>query len=224
MSIRYVVKSLRESSDDEEMGVFVDSYLPTLAEILGWATEGTDEEKEYYSQFGFGQLEVFSECPIVKSRMDRLELLFNEKYDFRQINRETMEQWQISLQTRFDGLVCSMEHMYTLQNIYQNEIDQNLRKRDTETTTHGGEDAAASSGTQTYTDTPDSVINAGSDYADSVQKTSGTTKTTHGHTITTERSDLSDLQSKMDHSMDAYRDIDRFFIDQFENNFLNVFY
>lgn len=222
MGTRYIAYSLSESSD--EMGVFTDSYLPTLAEILGWATEGTDEEKAYYSQFGFGQLEVFSECPIVASRMDRLELLFNEKYDFRQINRETMEQWQISLQTRFDGLVRSIEHMYELQNQYQSMADSGLVKTTGQTVTHSGSDVAESEGSQTYTDTPDSVINAGKDYADSVQKNGGKVTTTHGHIIDTQDTDLREMQDRMTSAMDAYRDIDRFFIDQFENNFLNVFY
>lgn len=223
MSIRRIVVD-RSRSGDGDMGVFCDSYLPTLAEILGWATEGTDEEKEYYSQFGFGQLEVFPECPLVQARMERLELLFNEKYDFRQINRETMEQWQISLQTRFDSWVRRIEHMYELQKTYQSQIDNSLTERDTTTTTHGGEDSASTTGTQTYVDTPDSVVNAGTSYADSVQKSTGTTKTDYGHTIKVGRIDKSDLQGKMDGSMDAYRDIDAFFISQFENNFLNVFY
>ena len=50
------------------LAIHLDTYLPTLAEIKGWA-QGDDEQAQYFKQFGWNQLEVFPDCPHVQARM-----------------------------------------------------------------------------------------------------------------------------------------------------------
>ena len=68
---------------DYGLAIHLDTYLPTLAEIKGWS-QGDDEQAQYFKQFGWNQLEVFPDCPHVQARMPDLQLLFEEKYAFRQ--------------------------------------------------------------------------------------------------------------------------------------------
>ena len=106
---------------DYGLAIHLDTYLPTLAEIKGWA-QGDDEQAQYFKQFGWNQLEVFPDCPRVQARMPNLQLLFEEKYAFRQVNRETMEQWQVSLQTKFDSYCRKMEYAYELRDRYLEKV------------------------------------------------------------------------------------------------------
>lgn len=84
-------------------------WYPKLLDIRGLATKDP-----YYAGFGFEALEVFSDCPNVTSAMPELAVMFNETYDYRMVNAETLEQWQTMLQRTFDRHVRSLEYSLTV--------------------------------------------------------------------------------------------------------------
>ena len=208
---------------DYGLAIHLDTYLPTLAEIKGWA-QGDDEQALYFQQFGWGQLEVFPDCPRVQARMPDLQLLFEEKYAFRQVNRETMEQWQVSLQTKFDSYCRKMEYAYELRDRYLSKVSDSVGAAGRVTELHEGQDVSTVDNRQTYVDTPDSIVNKSLQYADSLTKDEGNRRLSYGHKITTTTDDDRDLSDKLSRTIDGYRDIDVEFINKFEDNFLNVFY
>ena len=108
--------------------MFDDSYMPKLIDIIGWQNSEDERTKTYYGKFGFRQLVVPSDCPNVSERFGTLCDLAEGRYAFREINRETMEQWQISLQSRFDAVVHTFEHSYAMQKKWQSVIDESLTK------------------------------------------------------------------------------------------------
>ena len=140
------------------LAIHLDTYLPTLAEIKGWA-QGDDEQALYFQQFGWNQLEVFPDCPRVQARMPDLQLLFEEKYAFRQVNRETMEQWQVSLQTKFDSYCRKMEYAYELRDRYLAKVTDSVGAAGRVTELHEGQDVSTVDNKQTFVDTPESAVN-----------------------------------------------------------------
>lgn len=228
--------------------MFTDSYMPKLIDIIGWQNSTDEKTKTYYNKFGFRQLIVPSDCPNLTERFETLCDLAEARYAFREINRETMEQWQIALQYRFDEIAHTFEHSYALQKKWQSTIDESLTKATENIHNELKEDSVSTTGSDTRTesrsgtdkrttvDTPDSVVNETLQYADSIEKTTssnegtssgsstGTSKGTSSGTAEDILADYRNLQDEMDKIMDGYRDLDILFVSKFENNFINIFY
>ena len=149
-------------------------WLPTLQDIE--VRKDDVEVGEYYKKFGWDQLVVPDDCPIIAGRMANLKILFDQKYAFRMINSETLEQWQIRLQARFDRYAHIYERAYTLYSTYEQELIDDMIGGETRTITRSGSETGtgSESGDVRNVNTPDAATNADDRYADSRSKSSGT--------------------------------------------------
>ena len=202
-------------------------WLPTLQDIE--VRKDDVEVGEYYKKFGWDQLVVPDDCPIIAGRMANLKILFDQKYAFRMINSETLEQWQIRLQARFDRYAHIYERAYTLYSTYDQELIDDMLGGEIRTITRSGTEtgSGSESGDVRNVNTPDAATNADDRYADSRSKSSGTSSTS---VITSES--VTDKKVKtgeglIDNINSGFRkfiDIDQDFIRQFEDSFLNLFW
>lgn len=198
-------------------------WIPTLGDVL--IKQQTPGEPSVYGTVGWQALEVPVDCTRVQARMDALKTRFDERYFNRMLNAETLERWQVRLQNRFDEVVRRYERAYELYETYDEQMKEDVLAGETRvvdnTTTDGGSDTSENRAI----DTPDEVVNAGDDYASSLN--SG--KVTYGRTQTvkgTEKKTItgSSLIENVNNSIYDWRDIDTEFVKEFENNFLNIFW
>ena len=183
-------------------------WVPTLQDIETRKDHNT-ELGQYYERFGWEQLVVPADCPKVAARMDDLKVLFDQKYAFRMLNSETLEEWQIRLQTRFDRYVHIFERAYLLYEKYQQDMIDDMK---------GGEIITrTASGVGSTVNTPDIKINASDDYADSRTRSATSEKV---ETVRTGEGLVDDINS----GFRKFVDIDQEFIGQFEDSFLNIFW
>lgn len=217
-------------------------WLPQLIDIATWAT---DEKNPYWKNFGWDSLVVPDRDTHVKARMEVLGERFLHRYAYRMLNSETMEQWQVRLQNRFDEVVDKYERAYTLYERYADDIMADVlagqRIETKGTTKDGGSDKSTDGGSDTsvrkgkVTDTPDSAINESDDFAGTTSKDDSTTS--YGRTNVRDYGRTTDLTSlvvttvtggvvmdNLNATIDGYRDIDTLFVEEFENNFLNIFW
>ena len=208
-------------------------------------TYGPDATSAYYDRFGLDRVEIPADCPRLTAVMPRAVQMFNERYAYRMLNSETLEQWQMRLQHVADLNVYRYERALTLYATNAEEISNVLEKKTTErdatsensgsdSTTYGRKDTFA--GSVKNIDTPDSAINASDDYADSLTKSdnsntaSGTDTLTHGlkntikDKVVETREPEGGFIPALNDNIDAYRDIAVDFVREFENNFMNVFW
>ena len=220
-------------------------WLPTLYDILYRGQEGTADERAYYSKFGFGTLEIPADCQRLQAVRDRAETMFNERFGQRMINKETLELWQIGLQSKLDTIAYRYERALALYEANDEEMRNVLEKKvvtreatsensGTDRTTYGRTDTFA--GTVKNIDTPDSAINASDNYADALTKSNntntagGTDAITHGlknkvdDTVTETKEPEGGIVKATNNSIDAWRDVVADFVREFENNFLNIFW
>ena len=223
------------------------TYYPEygVAVYLTNGTKGPDAESAYYNRFGLDRLDVPADCEYLGQAMPRAVEMFNERYSLRMINRETLETWQMGLQSKFDTIAYRYERAFALYADNAEEMSNVLEKKVTtrsatstnsgsDTTTYGRKDTFA--GTVKNIDTPDSAINANANYADSLTKNdnsnqaSGTDTLTHGlvntiaDSVTETKEPEGGIVEATNRSMDAWRDLTAEFVKEFENNFLNVFW
>lgn len=207
-------------------------WIPTLNEVEYMKTHGSLEEQEYYSKFGWEQLEVPPDCDRVLARMSTLKIRFDERYGGRMLGQETMERWQIRLQNKFDEVVYKWDRAYELyannqQSMLVNIIDGRVFSEDISSDINITDDTVNTSKNKVI-DTPDSAINDNSDYADVVYHNNASRKNTGSrNNRTTNKSKeevMGNLIDKVNSTALKWMDIDTMFIKEFENNFLNIFY
>lgn len=220
-------------------------YRDNLVRVVTTDTGPTEKGYLYYDRFGLDRVEIPADCPRLTAVMPRAIQLFNERYAYRMLNSETLEQWQMRLQHTADLNVYRYERALTLYATNAEELANVLEKKITvrdytsqnsgsDSTTYGRKDTFA--GSVKNIDTPDSAINASDDYADSLTKSdnsntaSGTDTLTHGlkneidDTVTETREPEGGFVPALNDNIDAYRDIAVDFVREFENNFMNVFW
>lgn len=208
----------------------IEPWIPKLVDVEYWKTNGNESERIYYSRFGWECLAVPQDCPTVLSRMDELKIRFDQRYGHRMLNAETMEYWQIRLQNRFDETVKAMERAYALYEEYKEEMMTDVIAGERLTVTSesgtGGSDTTSANSKSRTMDTPDSVLNADPNYADSLGENESESTVSYGRTVSgttqQERTLTGDILNNINRSIDTWRDLDTYFISLFENNFLNV--
>ena len=184
-------------------------WLPTLQDMEVRKQDDDPQIAAYYSRFGWENLVVPADCPKVTGRMSDLKTLFDQRYAFRKINMETPERWQIRLQNNFDRVVHTYERAYTLYDKYANEMLDDMI---------GGEVITRdTTGTNSVVNTPDYATNVSDDYADNRSNSQ------IDETITSQRTG-DDLIDNINKGFRSWVDIDQALIQEFENNFLNVFW
>ena len=208
-------------------------WIPTLNEVEYLKSHAnTPEEREYYSKFGWEQLEVPLDCNRVLDRMNTLKIRFDERYGGRMLGQETMERWQIRLQNKFDEVVYKWDRAYELyaknqQSMLVNIIDGRIVSNDTSSDIYITDDTMNTSKNKVI-DTPDSAINDNSDYADVVYHNNASRKNTGSRknktTNNSKEEVMGNLIDKVNSTALKWMDIDTMFIKEFENNFLNIFY
>ena len=199
----------------------------------------------YYDRFGLDRVDIPADCTRLSAVMSRAVTMFNERYAYRMLNSETLEQWQMRLQHTADLNAYRYERALELYATNSEEMSNVLEKKVTvrdmtsqnsgsDSTTYGRKDTFA--GTVKNVDTPDSAVNDSDDYADALTKSnnsntaSGTDTLTHGlkneidDTVTETKEPEGGIVRATNDSIDAYRDIVADFVREFENNFLNVFW
>ena len=187
----------------------MDHWLPTLQDIEKRKQDDDPDIAAYYQRFGWENLVVPADCVNVAGRMSNLKTLFDERYAFRMINQETLERWQIRLQNNFDRIVHTYERAYVLYAKYSSEMLDDMI---------GGEIITRdTTGGSSVTSTPDFKTNESEDYADS------RTKSKIDETITSQRTG-EDLIDSINRGFRNWVDIDQALIQEFENNFLNIFW
>ena len=202
-------------------------WLPTLLDIERMKAEGTDEEKAYWQKFGWEVLDVPEADTHVKARMDILKTRFIANYGWRMLAYETMEQWQVRLQEKFDSVVDKYERAYTLYETNKTSMMEDvlpgIKTTATGKTTAGGSDTVT--GKRKFSDTPDSSINDSDSFAGNISTDDG--KTTYGRTDSTNTESKqvytgSAIIDAVNETIDAWMDIDTAFIHSFENLFSNI--
>lgn len=204
-------------------------WMPKLIDIEMFKHSEDETKAEYFSQFGFDQIEYTEQFPNIASRWNTLVARFNQKYYYRMLGIETMEHWQNNLQERFDQVAPQFEMAYSLMAEHNNAIVDDVIDGETETIleTNQASGSDSSTGTSKNWDTPDSAINADANYADSVGSSNGST--TYGrldtHNISRTRLITGEgILNNINATIRNFRDIDTWFIEQFEPLFLSVYW
>jgi uncharacterized protein YjdB len=223
----------------------LEPWLPTLHDILYKGQYGTVDEQAYYSQFGLDQVSIPVDCVRVTRIMPRAVEMFNERFALRMVNKETLETWQIGLQTKVDEIVYKYERALEVYETNASEMNNVLEKKviqrdsvsedsGSDSTIYGRTDTFA--GTVKTADTPNGTINMSDNYADAVSKNdnsntaSGTDVLQHGlintytDTVTETKEPEGGIVQAANRSIDEWRDIVARFVREFENNFLNIFW
>lgn len=203
---------------------------PTLMEINWLKVHGSEEEQEYFSQFGFEMLEVdASRFPKILSHIPELLIRFNQRYAERHINKETMELWQNSLQNRMDEILPKYEAIYDTYNAEAFALIAPGSKVTVSTEAQqSGKDKVTNDTATKEIDTPDSAINHSDDYADRYTKQAGTDEKEYGRKDTVDSSRHLQLSGEeavrsMNAALRELTEIDTMLISEFENNFINLF-
>lgn len=202
-------------------------WLPKLCDVESFKVSSDDPT--YWKRFGWEALEVPGECTFVRERMEILKIRFDQLYFDRKLNSETMEVWQVRLQRRFDEVVRRYNRMYELYQRYDQDMKEDIisgEKTVTESTAQaGGSDT--SEGTGRNIDTPDELVNSTEGYAGSRSDSKATN--TYGRTDTLTSTVTHTMTGKgvvdsINDSVMSWKDIDTEFVNEFQNNFLNVFW
>lgn len=202
-------------------------WLPKLCDVENFKVKSDDPT--YWQQFGWEALEVPEDCTFIRERMETLKTRFDQQYFDRKLNSETMEVWQVRLQRRFDEVVHRYNRMYELYARYDQDMKEDIISGDktvTESTAQaGGSDT--SEGTGRNIDTPDELVNSTEGYAGSRSDSKATN--TYGRTDTLNSTVTRTMTGKgvvdsVNDSVMSWRDIDTDFVNEFQNNFLNVFW
>lgn len=202
-------------------------WLPKLCDVESFKVKSDDPA--YWQRFGWEALEVPGNCAFVRERMATLKTRFDQQYFDRKLNSETMEVWQVRLQRRFDEVVQRYNRMYELYDRYDQDMKEDIISGDktvTESTAQaGGSDT--SEGTGRNIDTPDELVNSTEGYAGSRSDSKATN--TYGRTDTLNSTVTRTMTGKgvvdsVNDSVMSWRDIDTDFVNEFQNNFLNVFW
>lgn len=202
-------------------------WLPKLCDVESFKVNSDDPA--YWQRFGWEALEVPGECTFVRERMETLKTRFDQQYFNRKLNSETMEVWQVRLQRRFDEVVRRYDRMYELYQRYDQDMKDDIisgEKTVTESTAQaGGSDT--SEGTGRNIDTPDELVNSTEGYAGSRSDSKATN--TYGRTDTLSSTVTHTMTGKgvvdsINDSVMSWKDIDTEFVNEFQNNFLNVFW
>lgn len=165
-----------------------EAWMPTLLDIERFKAEGDPDQKAYFGQFGFDQLEIPDADVNIKARAEKLNIRFIARYGTRMIGQETMEIWQVRLQERFDAVSDKYERAYTLYEKYKDQmmndalpgitttVKGSVKGSGTDSTSNSGTDTNTMSGTDTtkatakHSDTPDSAINTSDNFAGTLDK------------------------------------------------------
>lgn len=166
--------------------------LPTYAEVI-----------QQHSEYGFRTIVIDqTKYPTLSSKRDELDRRFFARFCDRMIGYETLQLWQLKLQNKFDDIADEYERAFRIYQENATDMDKAVEG------TFNTVDRELKS-----IDTPDSVINASDNYADSLDK---------GHTTAKLTVSGGRAVESVNENIDAFRDYESRFLMEFENLFSNI--
>lgn len=103
----------------------MENWQPKLIDIEYLAHNGTDSEKEYYSQFGIEQIDWKNYSNIIQNKDEIIEL-FHGDYDNRMVGLETMELFQHRLQALYNRIAPKYDRAFKMYNDYADRLMEDV--------------------------------------------------------------------------------------------------
>lgn len=181
-----------------------------------------------YSQFGLSKVVLpASADTYLPAIWDRVCTRVNEKYWKRYLACETLEEWQVLLQTLTDELAPRYERAFRMYaaNSEASEADilTTMRTDYGDGLTDEHTQTAKGTSKTTVRDTPDGVINDTSDYAGTVTEGStdaGTTKSTRKGTVTVTQTGSDGVLGRVNENIRLWRDLETDLVKEYANAFM----
>ena len=210
----------------------------TLRYSEGWSVRTADAKyvliefvaPNYYTRFGLSRVVLPSSASTyLPAIWDRVCTRVNERYWKRYLAGETLEEWQVLLQTMTDELAPRYERAFRMYaaNSEASEADILATMR-----TDYGADGLTDEHTQTakgtskttVRDTPDGQINDTSDYAGTVtdgETDAGTTKSTRKGTVTVTQTGSDGVLGRVNENIRLWRDLETDLVKEYANAFMS---
>ena len=187
-------------------------------------------ERTLYTDFGLSRVVLPSSASTyLPAIWDRVCTRVNERYWKRYLAGETLEEWQVLLQTMTDELAPRYERAFRMYaaNSEASEADILATMR-TDYGTDGltDEHTQTAKGTSktTVRDTPDGEINASSNYAGTVtdgETDAGTTKSTRKGTVTVTQTGSDGVLGRVNENIRLWRDLETDLVKEYANAFMS---
>lgn len=179
-----------------------------------------------WSKYGIDQVELPPDTPLCAALWSRICTRCREKYWKRYLAGETLEDWQVTLQTITDENIPRFERALRLY--VANPIEKDLLA--STVTDYGDgltdetEQTKAATSKTTMRDTPDTSINDSSGYAGTVTdgtSDSGTLKSTKKGKITVTQTGGGGILEALNSNVDSWRDIETEIVKSYASAFMS---
>ena len=200
----------------------------TLADLIEKQAEET--RPTYYSSFGLSQVVLpDSAAKWLPAIWDRVCTRVNERYWKRYLACETLEEWQVLLQTMTDELAPRYERAFRMYAANSEASETEIlavMKTDYGTDGLTDEHTQTAKGTSktTVRDTPDGVINDISNYAGTVTDgvtDAGTTKSTRKGTVTVTQTGSDGVLGRVNENIRLWRDLETDLVKEYASAFMS---
>jgi hypothetical protein len=194
----------------------------TLADLLKKQQSDT-----YYQQFGLAKVILPDACPLLTKMWERVCTRVNERYWKRYLACETLEEWQVLLQTMTDELAPRYERairMYAANSDHaEADILATMRTDYGDGLTDEHTQTAKGTSKTTVRDTPDGEINTSSDYGGTVtdgETDAGTTKSTRKGTVTVTQTGSDGVLGRLNENIRIWRDLETELVKEYADAFM----
>lgn len=210
----------------------IDTYPTATVKFGGddfYVVAGTFvQDRSYYDSFGLSHVVLpASADTYLPAIWDRVCTRVNERYWKRYLACETLEEWQVLLQTMTDELAPRYERAFRMYaaNSEASEADilATMRTDYGDGLTDEHTQTAKGTSKTTVRDTPDGVINDTSNYAGTVTEGStdaGTTKSTRKGTVTVTQTGSDGVLGRVNENLRLWRDLETDLVKEYANAFM----
>ena len=183
----------------------------------------------YYNSFGLSHVVLPSSASTyLPAIWDRVCTRVNERYWKRYLAAETLEEWQVLLQTMTDELAPRYERAFRMYaaNSEASEADilATMRTDYGDGLTDEHTQTAKGTSKTTVRDTPDGQINDTSNYAGTVTDgvtDAGTTKSTRKGTVTVTQTGSDGVLGRVNENIRLWRDLETDLVKEYANAFMS---
>ena len=188
------------------------------------------QDHSYYDSFGLSQVVLpDSAAKWLPAIWDRVCTRVNERYWRRYLACETLEEWQVLLQTMTDELAPRYERAFRMYAANSEASETEIlavMKTDYGTDGLTDEHTQTAKGTSktTVRDTPDGVINDTSSYAGTVTDgvtDAGTTKSTRKGTVTVTQTGSDGVLGRVNENIRLWRDLETDLVKEYASAFMS---
>ena len=188
------------------------------------------QDHSYYDQFGLSKVVLPDSAPKwLPAIWDRVCTRVNERYWRRYLACETLEEWQVLLQTMTDELAPRYERAFRMYAANSEASETEIlavMKTDYGTDGLTDEHTQTAKGTSktTVRDTPDGVINDTSSYAGTVTDgvtDAGTTKSTRKGVVTVTQTGSDGVLGRVNENIRLWRDLETDLVKEYAQAFMS---